>query len=97
VILNGTPMTFIRKSGKLSIGLPQAVSAGESMVLAVEYHGKHKDDLIVTKDKDGNPSAVGDNWPNRVHHWIPTIDHPSAKATVTFNITAPANQEVVAN
>ena len=67
------------------------------MVLAVEYHGKPKDGLILTKDKDGNPAAVGDNWPNRVHHWIPTIDHPSAKATVTFNITAPANQEVVAN
>ncbi len=97
VILNGTPFPFLRKNGKLHVDLPQAVSAGESMVLAVEYHGKPKDGLILTKDKDGNPSAVGDNWPNRVHHWIPTIDHPSTKATVTFNITAPANQEVVAN
>ena len=25
------------------------------------------------------------------------LDHPSAKATITFNITAPAREEVVAN
>ena len=39
---------------------------------------------------------MGDNWPDRVHR-IPVLDHPSAKATITFNITAPAGQEVVAN
>ncbi|HKU74797.1 MAG TPA: hypothetical protein VJR02_12875, partial [Pyrinomonadaceae bacterium] len=97
VTLNGTPYTFLRINGKLHVDLPQAVGPGEALVLTVEYHGKPKDGLILTKDKDGHPAAVGDNWPNRVHHWIPTIDHPSAKATVTFNITAPANQEVVAN
>ena len=67
------------------------------LTLTVDYHGKPKDGLILTNDKDGKPAAVGDNWPDRVHHWIPTLDHPSAKATVTFNITAPAGQEVVAN
>ena len=97
VILNGMPTPFSRRNGKLHVNLTQALGPGEALVLAVEYHGKPKDGLILTKDKDGHPAAVGDNWPNRVHHWIPTIDHPSAKATVTFNITAPANQEVVAN
>jgi aminopeptidase N len=97
VILNGSTYTYLRKNGKLHFDLPQALGPGESMVLQVDYHGKPKDGLILTKDKDGNPAAVGDNWPNRVHHWIPVIDHPSAKATVTFNITASANQEVVAN
>jgi aminopeptidase N len=97
VILNGSPTTYLRKDGKLHVDLAQAVGVGEAMVLEVDYHGKPQDGLILTKDKDGNPAAVGDNWPNRVHHWIPTIDHPSAKAPVTFNITVPANQEVVAN
>ena len=68
-----------------------------ALVITVNYHGKPKDGLILTNDKDGKPSAVGDNWPNRVHHWIPTLDHPSAKATITFNITASAHEEVVAN
>ena len=70
---------------------------GTSLVVVISYHGKPKDGLILTADKAGKPSAVGDNWPNRVHHWIPCLDHPAAKATVTFSITAPARDTVVAN
>ena len=97
ISLNGSPHTFLRKNGKLHIDLASAASPGTSYILEVQYHGKPKDGLILTTDKDGKPAAVGDNWPNRVHHWIPTLDHPSAKATVTFNVTAPAREEVVAN
>jgi aminopeptidase N len=97
VTFNSGSVPFTHENGKLLLTLPQAASAGDSFVLTVDYHGKPKDGLILTMDKDGKPSAVGDNWPDRVHHWIPTLDHPSAKATVTFNITAPARDEVVAN
>src|SRR5215208_1131981 len=97
VTLNETSYTFLRKNDKLHIDLPDAASAGTPYILEVHYHGKPKDGLILTNDKDGKPSVVGDNWPDRVHHWIPTLDHPSAKATITFNITAPAREEVVAN
>ena len=97
VTLSSKPLEFTHKDGKLLVTLAEEAKSGETLPLTIDYHGKPKDGLILTKDKDGNPAAVGDNWPNRVHHWIPTFDHPSAKATVTFNITAPANQEVVAN
>jgi aminopeptidase N len=97
VTLNTKPVSFTHNGGTLKITLPQRAAAGARLTLTVQYHGKPKDGLILTNDKDGNPSAIGDNWPNRVHHWIPTLDHPSAKATVTFNITAPARDEVVAN
>ncbi len=97
VTLNSNPVEFTHKDGKLVVSLSEDAMAGDSLPLTIDYHGKPKDGLILTKDKDGHPAAVGDNWPNRVHHWIPTFDHPSAKATITFNITAPASQEVVAN
>ena len=97
VTLNGTPYTFLRKNGRLHIDLPTGVGPGTPYVLEIQYHGKPKDGLLFTTDKDGKPAAIGDNWPDRVHHWIPVLDHPSAKATITFNITAPAGQEVVAN
>ena len=97
VALNSTALEFTHKDGKLLVMLSRDAVAGELLPLTIEYHGKPKDGLILTKDKDGNPAAVGDNWPNRVHHWIPTFDHPSAKAPITFNVTVPANQEVVAN
>jgi aminopeptidase N len=97
VTLNGNLSTFLRRNGKLHFALPQAASPGDVYIIEVSYHGKPKDGLILTNDKDGKPAAIGDNWPDRVHHWIPVLDHPSAKATVTFNITAPAGQEVIAN
>src|SRR5215216_3885596 len=97
VSVNGNSFTLSARNGKLHFDLPQAASAGDPYIIDVFYHGKPKDGLILTNDKDGKPAAIGDNWPDRVHHWIPVLDHPSAKATVTFNITAPAGQEVVAN
>ena len=97
VTLNSNPTPFTHRDGKLKINLALPAKPGAQLQISVQYHGKPKDGLILMADKDGKPSAVGDNWPNRVHHWIPTLDHPSAKATVTFNITAPASNEVVAN
>jgi aminopeptidase N len=97
VTLNSKPLSFTHKNDKLDITLPGPATAGTRLTLVIDYHGKPKEGLILTTDKDGKPSAIGDNWPNRVHHWIPSLDHPSAKATVTFNISAPATQEVVAN
>jgi len=97
VSLGSKSLPFTHKNGKLEVVLPAPATPGTRLTLTVDYHGKPKDGLLFTADKDGKPAAVGDNWPNRVHHWIPTLDHPSAKATITFNITAPAREEVVAN
>jgi aminopeptidase N len=97
VKVDSKPAQFTHQNGKLAVQLGEAANPGTTILIEVVYQGKPKDGLIMTKDKSGQPSAVGDNWPNRVHHWIPSFDHPSAKATVTFNITAPARQEVVAN
>lgn len=97
VLVNSRPAAYTHKAGKLHVNLAERANAGTRLVLTINYHGKPKDGLILTKDKDGKPSAVGDNWPDRVHHWIPTLDHPSAKASITFNVTAPAREEVVAN
>src|SRR5689334_24071258 len=97
VTLDSKPVIFTHKDGRLSVTLSEPADTGSRLVLGVYYHGKPKDGLILTSDKDGKPAAIGDNWPDRVHHWIPVLDHPSAKATITFNITAPGGQEVVAN
>ena len=97
VTLNSKSLPFEHKNRKLKINLPGPATAGTRLTLTIDYHGKPKAGLLLTNDKDGKPSAVGDNWPNQVHHWIPTLDHPSAKATITFNVTASAREEVVAN
>ncbi|MBD0371555.1 MAG: hypothetical protein ICV60_12015 [Pyrinomonadaceae bacterium] len=88
---------FEQGQGRLMVTLPRPANKDERLEIIVSYHGRPADGLILTKDKAGRPSATGDNWPDRVHHWIPCLDHPSAKATVRFSVTAPQRVLVVAN
>jgi aminopeptidase N len=97
VTVDGTATTFSRAPGLLNVKLIKPLPRDARAVVVVEYHGAPKDGLVLSKDKAGKPSAIGDNWPDRVHQWIPCLDHPSAKATVTFIVTAPERALVVAN
>jgi aminopeptidase N len=97
VMLGGKPAKYDRAIGLLNVYLPGKTKIEDRFEIIVEYHGRPKDGLVLANDKDGKPSATGDNWPNRVHHWIPCLDHPSAKATVKFTVTAPSRDMVVAN
>ena len=97
VTVDGIATPFSRAPGLLNIKLVTPLHRDTRALVVVSYHGAPRDGLVLSKDKAGKPSAIGDNWPDRVHHWIPCLDHPSAKATVTFNVTAPARDLVVAN
>jgi len=61
------------------------------------YQGIPKDGLIISKNKFGNRTFFGDNWPNRARNWLPCIDYLSDKAYVAFYVTAPNHYKVVAN
>ncbi|MEP6742470.1 MAG: M1 family metallopeptidase [bacterium] len=97
VTVDGNTTMFSRAPGLLNVQLAKPLSRKTRALIVVEYHGSPTDGLVLSKDKDSRPSAIGDNWPDRVHQWIPCLDHPSAKATVTFTVTAPARDLVVAN
>lgn len=97
VSVSGQPARFERSPEMLNVTLARAAQAGDKLSIVVDYHGRPRDGLILANDRDGKPAATGDNWPNRVHQWIPCFDHPSAKATVSFTVTAPAREVVVAN
>ncbi|HKO62934.1 MAG TPA: M1 family metallopeptidase [Pyrinomonadaceae bacterium] len=97
VTLDGEVVPYERSSGRLNVKPLKPLARDSRVVVVISYRGKPADGLILTVDKTGRRSAVGDNWPNRVHHWIPSLDHPSAKATVQFKVTAPARTNVVAN
>jgi aminopeptidase N len=97
VLVSDKPAQFQRTAETLNVMLAPAAKRGDKLAITVNYHGHPKDGLVFARDRDGNPSATGDNWPNRVHYWIPSLDHPSAKATVSFTISAPQRYEVTAN
>ena len=76
---------------------PIGTVVGDSFSVTVRYSGEPKDGLIIRTDSAGRWTAFGDNWPNRARNWIPSVDHPSDKATVTWTVRAPSERRVVAN
>ncbi len=97
VTVGGKTARTERTDETLNVFLAPAATRGQKLDVTINYHGHPKDGMVFAKDRDGNPSATGDNWPNRVHYWIPSLDHPSAKATVSFTVSAPQRYEVIAN
>jgi aminopeptidase N len=63
----------------------------------IHYHGIPADGLIIANNKHGRRTFFGDNWPDRARHWLPTVDHPSDKATVSWHVTAPPGYGIIAN
>ena len=96
VMVDGRPVKFTRTSD--AIGIPVGRKGnGVQYKVSIDYGGAVSDGLIVRSDSAGRWTYFGDNWPNRARHWIPSIDHPSDKATVTWRVRAPVGRTVVAN
>ncbi len=95
VLLDDKAVTFSKTDSVVRIPIGRVV--GDSFSVTVRYAGQPKDGLIIRTDSAGRWTAFGDNWPNRARNWIPSIDHPSDKATVTWTVRAPSERRVVAN
>jgi aminopeptidase N len=97
VTVDGRSVAFVRRPDVILVPLPVKRGVETSYEVAVDYAGTVTDGLIVRTDSTGRWTYFGDNFPNRARHWIPSIDHPSDKATVTWRVRAPSNRTVVAN
>ncbi len=95
VQVDGRAVPATHAHGRVDVPLDGA--AGEQVRVRVVYDGIVRDGLIVRKDHEGRWTWFGDNWPDRARQWLPTIDHPSDKATVSFSVIAPAGRTVVSN
>jgi aminopeptidase N len=95
VSVDGRAVRFTRLPA--TIAIPLSRKRGAQYKVSIDYGGAVSDGLIVRTDSAGRWTYFGDNWPNRARHWIPSIDHPSDKATVTWRLRAPAGRTVVAN
>ncbi len=79
-----------------AVVVPLADPDGDTVQVTVAWSGVPKDGLVITSDADGW-TAFGDNWPNRARLWLPVVDHPSDKATVSWTVRAPVGYRVIAN
>jgi len=97
VTVDGRAAKFSRQPATVAIVLPHKGGSRPQYKVSIDYGGVVTDGLIVRQDSAGRWTYFGDNWPNRARHWIPSIDHPSDKATVTWRVRTPAGRTVVAN
>ena len=95
VAVNSRTRRFRRTDSTIHIPLTARDTA--AFRVRVRYAGRVRDGLIVRRDSLRRWTYFGDNWPNRARYWIPSVDHPSDKATVTWSVTGPRGRTVVAN
>ncbi|NJB71841.1 aminopeptidase N [Saonia flava] len=89
---NVTHYTFEQNKIKIT----PTSSNEKTRTFKIQYSGVPERGLVIDTTKYGQRSFFGDNWPNLARHWLPSVDHPSDKATIEFRITAPDYYDVVA-
>ncbi|MDQ6888575.1 MAG: M1 family metallopeptidase [Gemmatimonadota bacterium] len=97
VLVNGRPTAITRDTARIGVPLPAWRGRGDVVTVVVRYGGPVTDGLIIRTDSLGHWSAFGDNWPQRARFWLPTVDAPGDKATVTWIVRAPSDRRVIAN
>lgn len=93
VMSGNAKIDYQHKNNLLSIEKNQ--NAGDLETFTVVYKGIPETGLIISKNKFGDRTFFGDNWPDRARHWLPSADHPADKATVEWVITAPSHYQVI--
>ena len=94
---NNQAVSYSHSNDVLTITPGTAGKQGEERTYTISYDGVPADGLIINKNKHGDRTFFGDNWPNRARNWLPTVDHPSDKATVEFIVIAPSHYQVVSS
>jgi aminopeptidase N len=94
--VDGQSISFKHENNLLLVsGLDR--QQGDTLTIHLSFSGVPADGLIIGKNKFGNRTFFGDNWPNRAHHWFACNDHPSDKALISYEVRAPWKYQVIAN
>ncbi len=93
--IDGRKLPFEHSDNKINIRF--SGKAGDTKTFTIAYSGIPANGLVIAENKFGERTFFGDNWPDRAQHWLPTVDHPSDKATVEWVITAPDHYQVIGN
>lgn len=92
---DGKAVPFSQRNDRVFVNLSPA--PGQPTEIVIRYEGTPARGLIIGRNKFGERTFFGDNWPNNARHYLPVVDHPSDKATCAFTVNAPATYRVVAN
>lgn len=101
VVVAGKPVSFAQQGGELVVTPRPKLKAGQSATVVVTYGGTttRPEDIegalygwVTTRD-----GAMVVSEPDGASTWFPVNDHPTDKATYSFEITVPEGLTAVAN
>jgi aminopeptidase N len=103
VLVDGVSSEAERDGRELVVTPAEAIEAGQPFEVTVTYSGDPEvhgsvaapTDLGWSTTPSGYSFVLGE--PDGASAWFPSNDHPSDKATYTFNVTVPRGVEVGAN
>lgn len=94
---NGQATRFRHSDNSLQIELLTPSRSNERQQFTIRYRGVPATGLKIANNKYGDRTFFSDNWPDKGRNWLPTVDHPSDKATCDFIVTAPSHYQIVSN
>lgn len=97
IISSSAEIAFAHKSDRLLLKPDEEIPGGSILQFRILYEGIPNDGLVISTNKYGDRTFFGDNWPDRARHWLPSVDHPSDKASCEFIVVAPNHYQVIGN
>lgn len=101
VTVDGTPAAFTVEDVELRIVPAEAPASGSTAEVVVAYTGTPDAETSAVGIPNGFFHTDGGSYvlnePDGARTWVPSNDHPSDKASWTFEITVPTGLTVVAN
>ncbi len=93
----GKPVEYRHENNAVVINLPAPSKAKHRGKYTIYYKGIPASGLKIANNKYNERTFFSDNWADKGRNWLPTVDHPSDKATCEFIVTAPNHYQVISN
>ncbi len=97
VTSGGASLRFTHADDRLTMTLASPSTAAQVVELTVSYEGIPADGLLIKPTPHGDRAFFSDDWPDKAHQWLPTIDHIADKATMEMDVVAPSHYQVISN
>ena len=97
VTSGGASLRYVHADDRVTMTLATPSTAGQVVEFVVAYEGIPADGLLIRPTPHGDRSFFSDDWPDKAHQWLPTIDHIGDKATMEMDVVAPPHYQVISN
>ncbi|MGH9477105.1 MAG: M1 family metallopeptidase [Terriglobales bacterium] len=94
---DGASLPFRQSNDRLLVTMPGHAAPGDDFQFTVVYHGVPANGLIIGKNRYGDREFFVNEWPDLARNWLAVVDHPSMKATLRMEVTAPDHYQVLSN